>query len=236
MRYRNPQLRDKLAAEYVLGTLRGRARARFEALMRYDPPLRSLVTDWEDRLAPMAGAGTDIAPPARLWNALSQRIAGEARKPRWRESLALWRGLAATGAAFALVLAIVAGAGPQAELPMSMVAVMNDTQGQPAMTVSWPSMQAVRDPYIRIKVTQKHPTMAPGTTWELWMLPPGEGKPVSLGLITTDVDQVMKLTPEQAARIESAWGIAMSIEPSGGSPIGKPTGPVVMKGPCVKIL
>ncbi|UCF76004.1 MAG: anti-sigma factor, partial [Betaproteobacteria bacterium] len=62
------------------------------------------------------------------------------------------------------------------------------------------------------------------------------GKPVSLGLITTDVDQVMKLTPEQAARIESAWGIAMSIEPSGGSPIGKPTGPVVMKGPCVKIL
>ncbi len=236
MRYRNPQLRDKLAAEYVLGTLRGRARARFEALMRYDPPLRSLVTDWEDRLAPMAGAGTDIAPPARLWNALSQRIAGEARKPRWRESLALWRGLAATGAAFALVLAIVAGAGPQAELPMSMVAVMNDTQGQPAMTVSWPSMQAVRDPYIRIKVTQKHPTMAPGTTWELWMLPPGEGEPVSLGLITTDVDQVMKLTPEQAARIESAWGIAMSIEPSGGSPIGKPTGPVVMKGPCVKIL
>ncbi len=236
MRYRNPKLRDKLAAEYVLGTLRGRARARFEALMRYDPPLRSLVTDWEDRLAPMAGAGTDIAPPARLWNALSQRIAGEARKPRWRESLALWRGLAATGAAFALVLAIVAGAGPQAELPMSMVAVMNDTQGQPAMTVSWPSMRAVRDPYIRIKVTQKHPTMAPGTTWELWMLPPGEGKPVSLGLITTDVDQVMKLTPEQAARIESAWGIAMSIEPSGGSPIGKPTGPVVMKGPCVKIL
>ncbi len=236
MRYRNPKLRDKLAAEYVLGTLRGRARARFEALMRYDPPLRSLVTDWEDRLAPMAGAGTDIAPPARLWNALSQRIAGEARKPRWRESLALWRGLAATGAAFALVLAIVTGAGPQAEPPMSMVAVMNDTQGQPAMTVSWPSMQAVRDPYIRIKVTQKHPTMAPGTTWELWMLPPGEGEPVSLGLITTDVDQVMKLTPEQAARIESAWGIAMSIEPSGGSPIGKPTGPVVMKGPCVKIL
>jgi len=236
MRYGNPQLRDKLAAEYALGTLRGRARARFEALMRYDPPLRSLVTDWEDKLTPLARAGADIAPPARVWSALSQRLAGEARKPRWWESLALWRGLAATGAAFALVLAIVTGAGPQADPPMSMVAVMNDTQGQPAMTVSWPSMQAVRDPYIRIKVTQKHPTMAPGTAWELWMLPPGEGRPVSLGLITTDVDQVMKLSPEQAARIESAWGIAMSIEPSGGSPVGKPTGPVVMKGPCVKIL
>ncbi|MDH3438108.1 MAG: anti-sigma factor, partial [Betaproteobacteria bacterium] len=67
-------------------------------------------------------------------------------------------------------------------------------------------------------------------------LPPGKDKPVSLGLITTDVDQVMKLTPELASRIEGAWGIAMSIEPKGGSPSGTPTGPVVMKGPCVKLL
>jgi len=236
MRYGDSQLRDKLAAEYVLGTLRGRARARFEALMRYDPRLRSLVTDWENRLTPLAGAGADIAPPARVWDALSQRIAGKTRKPRLWESLALWRGVAVTGAAFALILATVTGLGPESKPPMSMVAVMNDTQGQPAMTVSWPSMKAARDPYIRIKVTQKHPTMAPGTAWELWMLPSGEGKPVSLGLITTDTDQVMKLSSEQAARIESAWGIAMSVEPSGGSPSGTPTGPLVMKGPCVKIL
>ena len=77
--------------------------------------------------------------------------------------------------------------------------------------------------------------MAPGTAWELWMVPRGKGDPISLGLITTDVDQVMQLKPELAARIESAWGIAMSVEPKGGSPTGKPTGPVVMKGPCVKL-
>jgi len=236
MRYGDPQLRDRLAAEYVLGTLRGRARARFESLMRYDPPLRGTVSEWEDRLTPLAGAATDIAPPARVWNALSQRIAGEARKPRLWESLALWRGVAAAGAAFTLILAVVVGLGPEPAPPMSMVAVMNDTRGQPAMTVSWPSMKAARNPYIRIKVTQKHPTMAPGTAWELWMLPANEGKPISLGLITTDADQVMKLTPELASRIENAWGIAMSVEPKGGSPSGTPTGPMVMKGPCVKIL
>ena len=134
------------------------------------------------------------------------------------------------------MLAIVTGVAPEAEPPMAMIAVMNDTQGQPAMTVSWPPMQAMRDrPYIRIKVMQEHPVMAPGTAWELWMLPAGGGNPVSLGLITTDVDQVMQLEPELAARIESAWGIAMSVEPKGGSPTGKPTGPVVMKGPCVKL-
>ena len=68
------------------------------------------------------------------------------------------------------------------------------------------------------------------------MLPRGEAKPVSLGLITTDVDQVMRLSPELAGRIENAWGIAMTVEPKGGSPSGRPTGPLVMKGPCVKIL
>lgn len=236
MRYRDPQLRDKLAAEYVLGTLRGQARARFESLMRYDRALRGIVADWESRLSPLARAAADVAPPARVWEALSPRISGGARKSRWWESLALWRGLATAGATLALVLAVVTGMGPEAEPPMSMVAVMNDTEGKPAITVSWPSMTAVRDPYIRIKVTQKHPSMAPGTAWELWMLPREEGQPVSLGLITTDVDQVMKLKPELASRIESAWGIAMSIEPKGGSPRGEPTGPVVMKGPCVKIL
>ena len=237
MRYENPQLRDKLTSEYVLGTLRGRARARFESVMRYDPSLRSLVAAWENRLTPLAGAAAEIAPPARVWNALAPRISGETRKRRLWESLAVWRGIAATGAAFALILAIVTGLGLQREAPMAMVAVMNDTQGQPAMTVSWPSMKAVRDPYVRIKVTQKHPTMAPGTAWELWILPKDDkGKPVSLGLITTEVDQVMKLSPELASRIDRAWGIAMSIEPAGGSPTGAPTGPVVMKGPCVKIL
>ena len=236
MRYNNPQLRDKLAAEYVLGTLQGAARARFQSLMRYDAGLRSLVADWEGRLTPLARAATDIAPPERVWHALSRRLAGGPHRAHWWENIALWRGLAATGAAFALVLAIVAGTAPEAEPPMSMVAVMNDTQGQPAMTVSWPSMQAVRGrPYIRIKVTQAHPVMAPGTAWELWMLPVSGGNPVSLGLITTDVDQVMPLKPELAAQIEKAWGIAMSVEPKGGSPTGRPTGPVVMKGPCVKL-
>jgi anti-sigma-K factor RskA len=33
-----------------------------------------------------------------------------------------------------------------------------------------------------------------------------------------------------------AWGIAMSVEPAGGSKTGAPTGPVIFKGQCVKVL
>jgi anti-sigma-K factor RskA len=233
--YKSPELRDKLAAEYVIGTLRGRARARFEALLRYDPDLRRIVSDWEARLTPLSAAASAIAPPARLWQAVARRIAGTKPGGAW-PGLAFWRGLAVTSTAFVLILATFIGVAPRPEPPMAMVAVMNDDKGLPALVVSWPSMTAMRDPYVRIKVVQEHPVMAPGTTWEMWMLPPGKGVPVSMGLITTDADQTMKLKPALASRMEGAWGVAMSVEPAGGSPTGAPTGPVIFKGQCVKIL
>lgn len=229
--YKHPQLREKLASEYVIGTLRGRARARFQSLMRYDPGLRQIVAEWEARLTPLAVAAGEIAPPTRVWRAVAQRIAGGATK-----GLAFWRGLAVTSTAFVLILAAFIGLAPRPEPPMAMVAVMSDDKGEPALVVSWPPMKATRDPYVRIKVVQEHPVMAPGTTWEMWMLPRGKAAPVSMGLITTDADQTMRIKPALANRMEGAYGMAMSVEPEGGSPTGAPTGPVIFKGQCVKIL
>ena len=213
--YKNPELREKLASEYVIGTLRGRARARFQALLRYDPGLRQIVAEWEARLTPLAVAAGEIAPPTRVWRAVAQRIAGGATK-----GLAFWRGLAVTSTAFVLILAAFIGLAPRPEPPMAMVAVMSDDKGEPALVVSWPPMKATRDPYVRIKVVQEHPVMAPGTTWEMWMLPRGKAAPVSMGLITTDADQTMRIQPALARRMEGAWGMAMSVEPKGGSPTG----------------
>jgi anti-sigma-K factor RskA len=234
--YRNPQIRDALAAEYVIGTLRGRARGRFESLMRYDPALRQRVAEWEARLTPLAGAAVEIAPPSRVWDAISQRIARGTREAGWWGSLALWRGLAATAAALVLGLAIVIASVPRPQPPMAMVAVMNDDQGQPALVVSWPPMKEMRDPHVRIKVVQAHPVMEAGTAWEMWMLPGGNAAPVSMGLISTDRDQVMKIEPALAHKMGGAWGVAMSVEPAGGSKTGAPTGPVIFKGQCVKVL
>jgi anti-sigma-K factor RskA len=119
---------------------------------------------------------------------------------------------------------------------MSTVAVMADERGQPAMVVSWAPMKAMRDPHVRVKIVQEHPTMAPTTSWELWMLPGGSAAPVSLGLVSLDTVQVVKLPPALAGKMAGAWGMAMSVEPAGGSPTGAPTGPVIFKGQCVKVL
>ena len=43
MKYDNPELRDRLAAEYALGTLRGAARRRFQTPDGGDPGLRDLT-------------------------------------------------------------------------------------------------------------------------------------------------------------------------------------------------
>ena len=219
----------------MLGTLRGRARERFEALLRSDYDLRRTVATWEARLSPLAAAAGEIAPPARVWQSITRRISGSAGTES-RAGLSFWRGLAVASTAFALLLATFIGMAPRPEPPMAMVAVMNDDKGQPALVVSWPPMKEMRDPHIRVKVVQQHPEMAPGTAWEMWMLPGGKSAPVSMGLIGIDRDQVMKIQPALAQKMGDAWGIAMSVEPAGGSPTGAPTGPVIFKGQCVKIL
>lgn len=234
--YRNPELRDRLAAEYVLGTLVGRARARFQSLMRYDPGLRQTVAEWEERLTPLARAGTEIAPPDRVWRAIDRRVRRVERRAGWWESLALWRTFAVTSAAFVVALGVAIGMMPRPEPPISTVAVMSDNDGKAAMVVAWPPMKAMRDPHIRVKIVQDHPTMAPSTSWELWLLPGGKAAPVSLGQVGLDRLQVVRLPHAVTAKMQGAWGMALSIEPAGGSPTGAPTGPIIFKGECVRIL
>jgi anti-sigma-K factor RskA len=68
----------------------------------------------------------------------------------------------------------------------------------------------------------------------MWILPEGDGKPISLGLITTHETQVMRIPAAMAAKLDAAPGLAMSVEPAGGSPTGLPTGPVLYMGKSIK--
>jgi anti-sigma-K factor RskA len=122
---------------------------------------------------------------------------------------------------------------PARHAPETMVAVMSGADASPAMTVSWPMHQKGK-PKLRIRVLG-HPEMAAGTAWELWVLPGGDQKPISLGLVGTEPSQEITIPQKLVPMIDGAWGLAMSVEPSGGSPTGLPTGPVLYKGQCTKL-
>jgi anti-sigma-K factor RskA len=105
----NDHLREMLAAEYALGTLRGGARRRFERWMRSDPDLAALSLAWSGRLAPLIDQLSERVPPARVWSAIEARLPGHSRgrsvssSAGWWDRLALWRGIAA---AFAVITAV----------------------------------------------------------------------------------------------------------------------------------
>jgi anti-sigma-K factor RskA len=236
MRFANETLRDKLAAEYVLGTLSARARRRFEIYLRANPQLRRAVSQWEARLTPLTAVVPAIEPPARVWRAIKSRlqIGGPSASGFW-ESLSFWRVSSFASALLALALiALVAVPKPEAPVNASrMVVVMNDlATRKPAMTATWePGQRGGRT--LRIRVIG-HAQMAANTAWELWMLPGGEQKPISLGLITTHETQVVNIPATLAEKLDTAQGLAMSVEPAGGSPTGLPSGPVLYAGESIK--
>ena len=83
MNYRNPQLRDRLASEYALGTLHGRARKRFERLLRNDADLRRNVIQWQERLTPMAQAVAPVNPRKRVWRNIEKRFKHREPEPAY---------------------------------------------------------------------------------------------------------------------------------------------------------
>ena len=253
MRYRNkPELQDKLAAEYVLGTLRGRARQRFQAWMREDAALRRAVGEWESRLAPMAAGVAEVRPPRRVWRAIESRIAGGAAAPAksgfW-ESLSFWRGwgLIATGCVAALIGALALQKPQIVEVPkiervevpstktqQSYVAILHATQGSGDKPVFIAYVPRDSDElWVRRVALDPEPA---GRGYELWGLPAKAGEPPkSLGMLPRDERGTIKLAAAADQSLRDFPALAISIEPEGGSKTGLPTGPVIAKGDTFQV-
>src|SRR5262245_65520663 len=103
MNYADPELRDRLAAEYALGALSGLERRRFERLLSGDRALRELVEDWELRLNLLGESAPAVEPRAQVWSEIARRIAParEGWLDRLSDSLGFWRAAAALAGATA---------------------------------------------------------------------------------------------------------------------------------------
>ncbi|APV50470.1 hypothetical protein BWI17_12670 [Betaproteobacteria bacterium GR16-43] len=218
-----------LAAEYVLGTLRGRARQRFESLMLEDPALGAIVRGWEDWLTPLADRITPVQPPERVWRAIEARIGTRraAQEPSgvW-SSLAFWRGLGTAFAAILVALVVFFPRATQGPTAPSMVAVLATPEADPRMIVER------RADTLVVSIVKPWADM-PGQDLELWAIPK-DGKPRSLGLVRYNANTEVRLA-NLDQKLTGTVAFAVSREPKGGSPSADgPTGPVLCSGAIVR--
>ncbi|MFM9842444.1 MAG: anti-sigma factor domain-containing protein [Dongiaceae bacterium] len=231
MKYENPELRDRLAAEYALGTLRGAARRRFQKLMAGDPALRDLTLQWELRLNDLAAIAKPVMPRPQLWQAIDRALGPVPRPQHERsgllsrlwESLGFWRASTLGAAAVAAALVLYIAAGRPVAPETRYIAVLIDDQATPVLVAS---LEAV-DGKLSIK-SVKTTEVAANQDLELWLLPPQGAAPRSLGVLK-GMQALVKLTEGDASDLTQG-ALAVSLEPSGGSATGAPTGPVLFSG------
>lgn len=238
MNYRHPELRALLAGEYVLGTLHGGARRRFEQLLHSDPVLRAEVVEWQEKLAPLDEAVEPIAPPPAVWEQIEHRLghaaddAAQTQPPAFA-SLRLWRLLAVVTSVAAISLAVLLSQLPsEAPAPFTgdYMALVGDAEQRPL----WLLRADSDGRRIRIEPLQV-PAPPAGKTYELWLLP-ADGVPRSLGLLPLAGEAAHSDTLEVAlaGELAGAAGVAVSLEPGGGSPTGLPTGPVLYQASLLR--
>ena len=238
MNYRRPELQQRLACEYVLGTLHGHARERFVRLMQQDSSLRDAVASWEQTLMPMATALSETAPKVRVWEGIEKRVAPGARRVSVRErvlSLANWRPYAIgllLGMGIMSVGSMLSRTAPDAvvqdHVPASYAGFLRDGEGKVTALVS--SLRHGR--LVDVKLLRPVP-MAPDRVLRLWALP-SDGAPIPLGTIPSEGKVTLTLPATSEQLLSKVTELAVSSEPASTPGTVQPTQPFVLRGPCAK--
>ena len=217
---------DALAAEYVLGTLSASERTTVSARRQRERDLDAAIDAWEMRLVPLVDTIPPVTPSPGLLAGIEARIAGAADSTviDLQRRVVRWRQLAVAVSAVAACMAVAFGLREfmRAPQPVSYVGVFQKDDASPAFLLTVDLETRVLS--IRV-VAAERPA---DKTYQLWIASEQSGGvPQSLGLIE-DPTQVTRavLTSYDPAIVQRAT-FGVSLEPMGGSPTGRPTGPAL---------
>jgi len=229
MRIGNGTKLDALCGEYVLGTLRGAARRRFERALREEPRVALQLGYWQALFTPRYSKMIELQPSREGWKRLELELGLARYRVRWHSRAGFWRAWAA-GATAALAL----GVGfqllrPAPEPAPELTPLLEIAQLTGKVDVSRVTAKLSRDGRTLELRAARAVLAGPAQSYELWLLPAEGGAPVSLAVLGS-LDARFALPPGQVGRLRTGAKLAVSVEPAGGSPTGAPTGAVILVG------
>jgi anti-sigma-K factor RskA len=236
MRNRDADDQAALAGAFALGVLDGAEMDEAERLMAGNRGFAGEVRGWRERLAPLDATARSVLPSPALWQRIEASVGArqqvrEARPVAARRSwmdgiwerIEFWRWSALGAAMAALAMIVVTGAilNRWPAQPV-MVAVLAADGGKPGAVVETFSDGSVRlIPLQDISVPQ-------GRALQVWTLRDRQEGPISVGLM--DKAQTLRLDLGRLPAPRADQLFEITLEPETGSPTGRPTGPVLMKG------
>jgi anti-sigma-K factor RskA len=230
--------KDLLAAQYAMGLAEGRDLTLAERLIETDSEFVMMHGRWRERLS--AIDSTVPAQPASeaLWQRIAQSVAPLQSASKlapsasatmaqklvgYWNSLGFWRPAGLVAALASLVLAVGLGfAMREVSRQPILVAVLMTDANQPGAIVN-----VHADGRAELVPLGDIPVPA-GRALQIWTLWDRVRGPVSVGLsrsarrLDLDVKALPRTVPTQLFEI--------TLEPEAGSPTGRPTGPILMKG------
>jgi len=226
---------DVVASEYVMGLLSLEEAAAFEARMADDASLRSAVAAARDQFLELDLTAEPQEATGALWGRIASRLdqpepSGVVVPLRARASVSakpargFWSGVGAASLAAGLVAAVATAAvWPKLATPQpSLIVVLLDAQAKPGAII-----EAFANDKVRV-VPLENFVVPEGRVIQVWTLPDAKTGPVSLGLLPKVHEATLSGPSLPKPKADQLY--EFTLEPAGGSPTGRPTGPILAKG------
>lgn len=228
----DPQTIDDLASAFVLGTLSEAERTRVARLIRDNAELEKAVSEWQNRLLPLASAVPSVTPPPQVWDAIEAEIT----TPKFVEkrdgflSFLRWNSLTAlmVGAVIGIALTLLI---PRANtVPASYVGFLA------ANNSSVPLMHASARRYESVLTVKmlKPQVDTRGRVLVLWGLSV-DSPPRRLGILQSSGKTRITLTAPAEQTFKNVNILEVSSEAADQPLPSAPVGRIILKGPCVKL-
>ncbi len=219
--------REGLAAEYALGTLDPGEKREAERLINADSSFAQLTWKWHNQLSPMLDTIPPTAPPPGAFEEIMQKIGDRPQTQTYEagnvdtlaKTVRFWRrtAIAASFVVMGLAATIV---GRELTRPVAggnFVAVLEGDNRTPAFVASVDLKKRV------VHVVQLANSPQQNQSYELWAVGGNRNAPESLGVVDDGQNIAATRLGDLKPAVLTNTTFAISLEPKGGSPNGKPT-------------